>query len=199
MSLTIANLFILHMQEIPKSVLTAMSENDVEAYFFVFQQYCRPLFYYFDQQGLTRAEAQDLIVELMENLIKSITATRPKQWTSQQIEEWIYQEVRDLSASKINLTVNMNGTLEGQADDIEKDGAKRIEIELLNILHQGIEALPEPHKTVFKLRHLQELSNQEIATQIGLPETTVRQLRSEALLILKQQTLQIARNIPIID
>jgi RNA polymerase sigma-70 factor (ECF subfamily) len=66
----------------------------------------------------------------------------------------------------------MEDVVEGNPDHRPDRAAMRSEVRQL--METCIDALPEAFRTVFMLRAVQELSVEEVATALGLPESTVR-------------------------
>ncbi|MFZ5545321.1 MAG: RNA polymerase sigma factor [Pseudomonadota bacterium] len=68
--------------------------------------------------------------------------------------------------------VSMEDTMEGNPDDRPDRAAMRSELRAL--MEACIDALPEAFRTVFVLRAVEEMSVEEVAAALGLPEATVR-------------------------
>jgi RNA polymerase sigma-70 factor (ECF subfamily) len=63
-------------------------------------------------------------------------------------------------------------TMEPGASESPESGAMRAETR--HLLEKSIDALPEVFRTVFVLRALEEMSGDEVAACLGIPEATVR-------------------------
>lgn len=63
-------------------------------------------------------------------------------------------------------------SMEAEASGSPEMGAMRAQAR--RILEQSIDALPEVFRTVFVLRAVEEMSNEEVAHSLGIPEATVR-------------------------
>ena len=63
-------------------------------------------------------------------------------------------------------------TMEPGASESPETGAMRAETRVL--LERSIDALPDVFRTVFVLRALEEMSGEEVAACLGIPEATVR-------------------------
>lgn len=59
----------------------------------------------------------------------------------------------------------------GSGDDPERAAARR---EIAGLLERAIDALPEPFRVVFVLRAVEEVSVEEAAQQLAIPEATVK-------------------------
>jgi RNA polymerase sigma-70 factor, ECF subfamily len=70
----------------------------------------------------------------------------------------------------------------GNETDSPERGAMRAEARIL--IEQSLDALPEVFRTVFILRALEEMSGEEVAACLGIPEATVRSrfFRARAML-----------------
>ncbi|MEY8875963.1 MAG: RNA polymerase sigma factor [Leptothrix sp. (in: b-proteobacteria)] len=66
----------------------------------------------------------------------------------------------------------LEDTMEGNPEHRPERGALRSEVRQL--MEARIDALPEAFRTVFMLRAVEELSVEEVAAALGLPESTVR-------------------------
>ncbi len=77
---------------------------------------------------------------------------------------------------------------ERMIDDTPEHGAMRAEARVL--LERAMDELPEAFRTVFMLRAVEELSGEEVAAVLGIPEATVRSrfFRARALLRAKLET-----------
>jgi RNA polymerase sigma-70 factor, ECF subfamily len=73
---------------------------------------------------------------------------------------------------------------DGDASMIPDPEAELSRVQVRDILERAIDALPTPFRTVFVMRAVNEMSVEEVAVQLGIPEATVRSRahRSRALL-----------------
>ena len=77
----------------------------------------------------------------------------------------------------IDTTVDTLGVMEGpsmQADPDEQPEHQAMRGEMRRLIEAGIDALPEVFRTVFVLRAVEDLSIEEVATALDIPEATVR-------------------------
>jgi RNA polymerase sigma-70 factor (ECF subfamily) len=84
---------------------------------------------------------------------------------------------RGAQVHAINATIDlgdmaMEDLVEGNPDDRPDRAAMRAE--LRRLMEACIDALPQTFRTVFMLRAVEELSVEEVAAALGLPEATVR-------------------------
>jgi RNA polymerase sigma-70 factor (ECF subfamily) len=84
--------------------------------------------------------------------------------------------------------LQLTDTEERMIDDTPEHGAMRAEARVL--IERSLDELPEAFRTVFMLRAIEELSGEEVAAVLGIPEATVRSrfFRARALLRAKLET-----------
>jgi RNA polymerase sigma-70 factor (ECF subfamily) len=73
--------------------------------------------------------------------------------------------------------VDLDGHLDASAGDVQRPPAPDAEAlrhELCALLERKIDALPQAFRTVFMLRAIEEMSAEETAQCLGIPEATVR-------------------------
>ena len=93
---------------------------------------------------------------------------------------WLYQIVTRLCYNRLPGLRRDLAALDSSEEGLEMPGdapspeAGMISAELRQELHHAIAALPEGYRLLLTLRHLQELSYEEIAQATGLPLGTVK-------------------------
>ena len=84
--------------------------------------------------------------------------------------------LRRRGAQVISLDASMEGSDEDSIADDPDQQPERIAVrgEIRRLMEARIDALPDSFRTVFMLRAVQELSGEEVAAALNLPESTVR-------------------------
>lgn len=81
----------------------------------------------------------------------------------------------------VSKTGSMMGLLQQVAADQSTPSSKVARREALAVMQVHLASLPEKYRQVIELRHLQELSREQIAERIGLTEDAVRGLLERAM------------------
>jgi RNA polymerase sigma factor for flagellar operon FliA len=103
--------------------------------------------------------------------------------------EWLV-EIRGLNIASLEQTANDQGKelLHFLADETERLPSTVLErSELERLLAQGIGEIPQVEQTVLSLYYSEELTLREIAQVIGLHESRISQLKSQAILRLRSR------------
>lgn len=106
------------------------------------------------------------------------------------LKVFLYKSIRNKCFNVIKHgKVKDSYTSLAETNQIEDDSLfleQLLEEEIVRQLHQAIELLPERKKEIIKLS-LKGLKNTEIAEQLGIKLQTVKTLKSQAYVILRQQ------------
>lgn len=78
----------------------------------------------------------------------------------------------------------------GQGTDFETPDRALVRSELRELLERKVEALPEAFRTVFMMRCVEELSVEETAQLLNIPEATVRTRQFRARSLLRESLAQ---------
>lgn len=129
------------------------------------------------------AEAEDALQEAYLRAWRSLGSFRSEARLSTWLVRIVINEslgrLRRRSAQVIPLDVAMESTDPDMQDSMHDDpelrpDAAAMRAEVRSLLEARIDTLPEAFRTVFMLRAVQELSVEEVATALDLPEATVR-------------------------
>jgi len=170
------------------ALLAAMQADDEEAYRELYLRYYERLCRYIFSLSANRAQAEDIVQEVMLQFWKK----RHKSQIHTSISAYLYQSVRNkyIDALKKNRHHNtylaqlqLNAIVE-----IENEAAT-VRAERLAALHQAIAALPTKRKEVFILSKMQHLKYKEIAEQLDISERTVEAHIRKALIFLRERLL----------
>lgn len=107
------------------------------------------------------------------------------------IRSYLYRSVVNASINHINRKNNIERHHQKIAETISPEDVDLIDEqnELIVLIHQEIERLPDKCRNVFKLSRLEGLKYKEIALQLGISEKTVENHMSNALKILRARVM----------
>lgn len=166
-----------------------VAKGDHAAFAWLMRRFNRPLFRTARSIVKDDAAAEDVVQESYLLAYRSIGGfrgdARLSTWLTRIVVNEAIARVRKDSrrARVIVLNGDTAGTAPGEAvhmDDTQDDGgANRPETQALRaetrrLIERRIDALPQSFRTVFVLRSLEELSVEETAACLGIPEATVR-------------------------
>jgi RNA polymerase sigma-70 factor, ECF subfamily len=156
--------------------------GDVSAYEELVRRYSRPIFNFVYRMLGRYGDADDLTQDVFVQVYRSLPTAR----TDLPFKPWVYVIARNkcldfLKRKRPLLFTDVEG------DDLEGEGvAARVQdteplpdelaerADLQRVLHEAIEALPPKYRQVVAMRYASELSFEEIAAALGLPENTVK-------------------------
>lgn len=138
----------------------------------------------------TEAEdaVQDAYLQAFRNLDRFRAESTVSTWLVRiAANEALMRRRRNVRRSEVFATATEEGTLsmeETVADERPGPEREALNAEVRRLLERRIDALPELYRTVFMLRAVEELSVEETAAALALPEATVRTryFRARALL-----------------
>lgn len=164
-----------------KLVKRAM-KGDQHAYKEIMEKYQQPLYFHVLKMVRNHEQVEDLVQESFMKAFKNLDTYN----TSYAFSTWLYRittnHTIDYLRKKKLKTTSMNEPIKTRDGEIEiqisdeqaKTDRKIIREQRKAIIHHAIENLPEKYRAVIEMRHLQELSYQEIADQLDLPLGTVK-------------------------
>jgi len=131
------------------------------------------------------AEAEDCVQEAYLQGFRSIAAFRGESKLSTWLTRIVVNQAlgtmrkRKKQDSDISLdnVLDLDGHVRGASasvGELEQPEASALREEMRRILERNIDQLPSAFRTVFMLRALEEMSAQETAECLGIPEATVR-------------------------
>ncbi|NBC03898.1 MAG: sigma-70 family RNA polymerase sigma factor [Bacteroidetes bacterium] len=157
-------------------------QGDQYAYKEIMDKYQKPLYFHVLKMVRNHEQVEDLVQEAFMKAFKNLDTYN----THYAFSTWLYRittnHTIDYLRKKKLKTTSMNepvktrdGEIEIQiSDEQAKTDRKIIREQRKRIIHEAIENLPEKYRVVIEMRHLQELSYQEIANQLDLPLGTVK-------------------------
>lgn len=156
-------------------------EGDQDAYTQLMDKYQKPLYFHVLKMVRNREQVEDLVQEAFMKAFNNLNSYN----TNYAFSTWLYRittnhtidylRKKKLKTTSINDPVKTkDGEMEIQISDDAETDRDIIRKERKKIIHNAINDLPKKYRRVIEMRHLQELSYQEIADQLDLPLGTVK-------------------------
>lgn len=156
-------------------------KGDQEAYKKIMDKYQKPLYFHVLKMVRNHEQVEDLVQEAFMKAFNNLNSYN----THYAFSTWLYRittnhtidylRKKKLNTTSINEPVKTrDGEMEIQISDEAETDRNIIRKERKQIIHQAINDLPKKYRKVIEMRHLQELSYQEIAEQLDLPLGTVK-------------------------
>ena len=135
----------------------------------------------YKRQVRNHEQVEDLVQEAFMKAFNNLSSYN----TNYAFSTWLYRittnhtidylRKKKLNTTSINDPVKTrDGEMEIQISDEAQTDRNIIRQERKQIIHNAINDLPKKYRRVIEMRHLQELSYQEIADQLELPLGTVK-------------------------
>lgn len=134
--------------------------------------------------------------EIVQDMFLKIWEEREILLNVKAIKPYLYRSVVNASINFLNRQRNIEKHHQKIAEHLTDDDVEVMDQqnELLVLLYQEIELLPEKCQLVFKLSRLEGLKYKNIALQLGISERTVENHMSNALRILRARVLLNIKN-----
>ncbi len=157
-------------------------KGDQDAFSQLLNKYQKPLYYHIIKMVKDHEQIEDLIQEAFVKAFDNLKSYD----TNYAFSTWLYRittnHTIDYLRKKKLQTMSIHDpvkTRDGEVTfQIEDEGSetdrKIIRKQRQNIIHEAIKNLPEKYRVVIEMRHLEELSYEEIATELDLPLGTVK-------------------------
>lgn len=174
-----------HQQNIreDKELARRLKEGDSRAYDLLVDKYKAPLTYHIQKLARATVLSEDLLQEVFIKAFEHIQSYNEEYAFS----TWIYRIATNhtidfLRKKKID-AISIHEPISGKEGDIQvreiPDEQFTADEPLLKaqrsqILHQAIAQLPDKYREVIQLRHMQEMSYEEISEVLSLPLGTVK-------------------------
>lgn len=163
-----------------KYVKKAVQGNQ-EAFKKLMDKYQKPLYFHVLKMVRNHEQVEDLVQEAFMKAFNNLESYN----TNYAFSTWLYRittnhtidylRKKKLNTTSINEPVKTrDGEMEIQIKDESETDRNIIRQERKKIIHQAIHDLPEKYRKVIEMRHLQELSYQEISDLLDLPLGTVK-------------------------
>jgi RNA polymerase sigma-70 factor (ECF subfamily) len=157
-------------------------KGDQAAFRELMDKYQKPLYFHVLKMVKDREQVEDLVQEAFMKAFDNLGSYNTKYAFS----TWLYRittnHTIDYLRKKKLQTFSMNEPVKTKDGEVQfqlKDEQAETDRSIIRkqrqtIIHEAIENLPEKYRAVIELRHLQELSYDEIAEQLDLPLGTVK-------------------------
>lgn len=156
-------------------------EGDQDAFKELMNKYQKPLYFHVLKMVRNHEQVEDLVQEAFMKAFNNLNSYN----TNYAFSTWLYRittnhtidylRKKKLNTTSINEPVKTrDGEMEIQISDGAETDRNIIRKERKQIIHNAINDLPKKYRRVIEMRHLQELSYQEIADQLDLPLGTVK-------------------------
>lgn len=155
------------------------AQGEAPAFERIMRRYNRVLFRSARSILKSDADAEDAVQEAYLRAWRSLASFRAEARLSTWLVRIVINEalarLRRHSAQVIPLDTAMD-ELEAQmqADPADQPDAEAMRAQMRRLIEQRIDRLPDAFRTVFMLRAVEELSVEEVAEALGIPEATVR-------------------------
>ena len=156
-------------------------KGDQDAYKKLMDKYQKPLYFHVLKMVRNHEQVEDLVQEAFMKAFNNLNSYN----STYAFSTWLYRittnhtidylRKKKLNTTSINEPVKTrDGEMEIQISDKAETDRNIIRKERKQIIHNAIDNLPDKYRKVIEMRHLQELSYQEIAEQLDLPLGTVK-------------------------
>ncbi len=161
-------------------VLNAM-KGDQRAFKMLMDKYQKPLYFHVLKMVKEHEQVEDLVQEAFMKAFNNIQSYN----TNYAFSTWLYRittnhtidylRKRKLKTTSIHDPVKTrDGEVEIQISSHTETDRNIIRKERKEIIHDAINRLPEKYRQVIEMRHLDEMSYDEIADELNLPLGTVK-------------------------
>ncbi len=161
--------------------VTAAIKGDQSAFKQLMDKYQKPLYYHVLKMVKNHEQVEDLVQEAFMKAFNNLDSYN----TNYAFSTWLYRittnhtidylRKKKLQTTSIDEPVKTkDGDMEIQISDYTETDRNIIRKERQAIIHESIKNLPDKYRSVIEMRHLQELSYQEISEQLDLPLGTVK-------------------------
>lgn len=163
-------------------LVAAAVKGDQEAYRQLLGKYQKPLYYHIAKMVKEHEQVEDLIQEAFVKAFDNLQSYN----TSYAFSTWLYRiatnhtidflrkkKLKTMSIHEPVATKDGEVTMQLPAEDVATD-RNLIRKQRQKIIRNAIRQLPDKYRQVIEMRHLEELSYQEISEQLDLPLGTVK-------------------------
>lgn len=169
-----------------KELIEKAKSGDNEAFGKLYELFYLPVFRYIYFRINKKEDTQDLVQIVFLKVYQSIESYEER---GKEPLAYFFTVARntviDYLRKKGNLSLNENVEVEGR----ERDNPEKLvqDNEQKKFVDEAIQTLNEDQKEVILLKFMGDLSNSEIAKQIGKSEDAIRQIQHRALKMLKKK------------
>lgn len=157
-------------------------KGDQEAFGALMDKYQKPLYFHVIRMVKDHEQVEDLVQEAFVKAFDNLGSYN----TNYAFSTWLYRittnhtidylRKKKLQTFSINEPVKTkDGHVDFQIEDETSETDRNIiRKQRQDIIHEAIQNLPEKYRVVIEMRHLEELSYEEIASELDLPLGTVK-------------------------
>jgi RNA polymerase sigma factor (sigma-70 family) len=164
-----------------KALLLAVAQGDDMAYRRLFDNYKDSI----QRHALQITDREDIAEELAQEVFMRIWILRERLPDLGKLESWIYTVTRNLSIEYLRRVSRRETLCSSFADLSERGGDNVDEIliskEYTHLLREAVEHLPPQQKRVYILHQQGNLKLEQIAIELGLKRSTVKNHLAEAM------------------
>lgn len=161
--------------------ISKAKKGDQKAYKQLMEKYQKPLYFHVIKMVKNHEQVEDLVQEAFMKAFKNLESYN----TEYAFSTWLYRITTNhtidfLRKKKLN-TTSIHKPIKTKSGEIaiEISGQSQTDRDIIKkerkvIIHNAIRDLPEKYRLVIEMRHLEELSYQEISDNLDLPLGTVK-------------------------
>jgi RNA polymerase sigma-70 factor (ECF subfamily) len=172
------------MQQLDE-ILIEEAKQDPEAFGVLAQRYQDRLFNFLYRMTGNRHDAEDLAQEVLIRVYRAL----PRFRTELPFRPWLYKIATNVAINHLKarrVTVELEDVHPSKAA-FASPGASAESRETQRAVGQAIEDLPETYRAVILMRHIEELSYEEIAQALDVPLGTAKVRLHRARLLLQEK------------
>ncbi|MFL5747485.1 MAG: RNA polymerase sigma-70 factor [Niastella sp.] len=173
------------MQDLRDDIAFAFKQGDLNAFDSIYDQFRRPIIS-FCKCMVPIEDAKEITADVFVRLWK----TRDRWENIQNVRAFLYMSARNACFDFLKSKQSKLRSHEIITDVLDKEQEyilqSEIESDLIALIKQEIERLPDTCRTVFKMFYFEDLQNSEIAQKLNLSYQTVANLKSLALNTIKK-------------
>jgi len=162
------------------------SRRDFDLYY---REYCRRIFYYLQERTGDFNAAQDTT----QRVFVTLFTNRAKVKNERHILPFLYIIAQNFANEYLrengrleDLKAEMAYIADGHTDGADVSSAERTRGEILNLLHEALQALPPRKREIIHLHYWLKMPVIDIAGRLGIAPQTVRNQISQSLVLLRK-------------
>ena len=166
-------------------ILNALQSGEEHAFDHVYGLYYKPLCYFAEKIMGSPVIAEDMASESFIKLLQK----KPTFDSLNQLKSFLYTSTRNSCYDLLRMKKrhdHSHAEIRYLASEPQEEIENRIiQAEVLNAIYTAIEQLPERYKNVVRMALVAGMNNDEIASETGMANQTVRNHKSEGLKLLR--------------
>jgi RNA polymerase sigma-70 factor (family 1) len=167
-------------------VAEGLKRKDTRILAYLVEKYYASICYFALRYTSNREEAEDIVIRVFSAFWEKCENFD----TEQNVKAYLYISTKNNCLTYLRNSQKrreFEKEYPGLVDTVAEDQFERLQIEaeLMRKIHTVIENLPAKCKEVFKLAYFEDLKTSEIASRLGISESTVLSQKSNAIKVLK--------------